>query len=320
MSKFKEGAKAIIVANTSSHYFDMGTVVTLLKEEGKESNRSWRCYDEHTSWWVKQEDMQLCTDEKSKESDPKFKLGDVVQIVNNDSFHGFKIGSRVTLIERSEDNSWKCEKDEEGWWYVAEDEMKPIEEEKPIKQESEPQFVYVVTSAPNSEYDNFFRTFSSQQIAILSAVDYLKTTGERPKIYKSIVDSKKDYEEIFLSSEVLAEELVGDGGNPNLWFVTTSPRYTKNGNDAVCEGFEESERVVRGPFKSYSAADYYFELVNLDVHTGVGEVIIEDRKNGTVKTKFLDGQVTYEYKETIIDDSRAFYSKKCDLKDILDKK
>jgi len=50
------------------------------------------------------------------------------------------------------------------------------------------------------------------------------------------------------------------------------------------------------------------------------EFIIEDRKNGTIKTKFLDGQVTYEYKQTIIDDSKAFYSKKCDLKDILDKK
>lgn len=63
--------------------------------------------------------------------------------------------------------------------------------------------------------------------------------------------------------EALATQMVGDGGDPNLYFVSTYD--PKTGGDGALVGIARSEEIAKGIGGHYDAA-----------------VVIEDRKTGVV--------------------------------------
>jgi hypothetical protein len=112
----------------------------------------------------------------------------------------------------------------------------------------------------------------------------------------------------------LASEIIGDGKSPNVWFVTQSPYYMKYkdgyGESFLLDGFDASEySVMFGPFFSYKDACAKYDEIELEAYDGVGTVMIEDRKIGTVKEKFLEERITVDYSYNEIDDSK-FYNNK----------
>ena len=112
----------------------------------------------------------------------------------------------------------------------------------------------------------------------------------------------------------LASEIIGDGKSPNVWFVTQSPYYMKYkdgyGESFLLDGFDASEySVMFGPFFSYKDACAKYDEIELEAYDGVGTAMIEDRKIGTVKEKFLEERITVDYSYNEIDDSK-FYNNK----------
>lgn len=116
----------------------------------------------------------------------------------------------------------------------------------------------------------------------------------------------------------MASEIVGDGGEPNKWFVTVGPyvSYLLNPENnqyqewasKMIPGCGEKDSTTYGPFNSLQEAlDCYDEHV-LDYDTGVGEVIIEDRWIGVVKEKRLHEKVEINHVEYEWDDTN-FYEK-----------
>jgi hypothetical protein len=112
----------------------------------------------------------------------------------------------------------------------------------------------------------------------------------------------------------LASEIIGDGKSPNVWFVTQSPYYMKYkdgyGESFLLDGFDASDySVMFGPFFTYKDACAQYDEIELEAYDGVGTVMIEDRKIGTVKEKFLEERITVDYSYNEIDDSK-FYNNK----------
>ena len=111
----------------------------------------------------------------------------------------------------------------------------------------------------------------------------------------------------------LAMNIIGDGKSPNVWFVTQSPYFMKYkdeyGESFLLEDHDESEIEMYGPFFSYKDACAKYDEIELEAYDGVGTVMIEDRKIGTVKEKFLEERITVDYSYNEIDDSK-FYNNK----------
>lgn len=109
--------------------------------------------------------------------------------------------------------------------------------------------------------------------------------------------------------KALASEIVGDGQTPNKFFVTTSPfvRVTDDHDtdSELLDGFstEDFETQV---FDTFEEAKRYYDEVELDSYCGIGTVIIEDRKTGTICERYLEKYVTVEYNQNEIDDSKYF--------------
>ena len=108
----------------------------------------------------------------------------------------------------------------------------------------------------------------------------------------------------------LASETVGDGESPNHFFVTIGP-YIKVENldgwgfeDKLLDCFGREEIETFGPFSNYDDALEFYDGVELDADTGVGQVFIEDRKVGTIREKFLKEKVTITYVEDEYNDER----------------
>lgn len=111
----------------------------------------------------------------------------------------------------------------------------------------------------------------------------------------------------------MARTMVGDGGMPNMWFVTTGPYYRPNVSDPdwefeLLDGYTEKDTYTYGPFDTYEEAVDCFEAEMLDADDGVGQVFIEDRKCGTVREKWLTKRLVVEYEEDDVDHSKLFYS------------
>lgn len=109
----------------------------------------------------------------------------------------------------------------------------------------------------------------------------------------------------------LATEIVGDGQDPNQFFVTVSPYVTLedewgDSGIEVCDGFEKDDVRTYGPFNTLKDAEKAYKSLNLDIYSGICNVIIEDRKSGTIKEKFLTKIVTVDYSFNEIDDSWKF--------------
>jgi hypothetical protein len=139
-----------------------------------------------------------------------------------------------------------------------------------------------------------------------------------PKVEATKVEEKDALTEYNNASAKLAKdlatEIIGDGKSPNVWFVTQSPYYMKYkdgyGESFLLDGFDASEySVMFGPFFSYKDACAKYDEIELEAYDGVGTVMIEDRKIGTVKEKFLEERITVDYSYNEIDDSK-FYNNK----------
>lgn len=110
----------------------------------------------------------------------------------------------------------------------------------------------------------------------------------------------------------LAKNIVGDGGTPNKWFVTTGPYYRPGISDPdwnfeLIKGFSDDDVMTYGPFDTYEDAADCYEAETLYMDAGIGHAFIEDRQCGVVREKWLTKRVVVEYEEEEQDDSHYFY-------------
>jgi hypothetical protein len=110
----------------------------------------------------------------------------------------------------------------------------------------------------------------------------------------------------------MAKRVVGDGGTPNKWFVTTGPYYRSNVSNPdwefeLMDGYSEKDVYTYGPFDTYEDAVDCYEAETLYADSGVCQAFIEDRKCGTVREKWLTKKVVVEYEEDEVDHSKIFY-------------
>ena len=107
----------------------------------------------------------------------------------------------------------------------------------------------------------------------------------------------------------LATEIVGDGKDPNKFFVTVSPYFAVNSNDAfeseLLDGYTDKDTETR-LFNTFEQANEYYNSVDLDPYEGIGTVMIEDRKTGTIKQKELSKIVKVEYSYNEYCDAKQF--------------
>lgn len=99
----------------------------------------------------------------------------------------------------------------------------------------------------------------------------------------------------------LAKNMVGDGGEPNMYFVTVSNDFmVKDGTDlnwyseiyktSPVEGEKFIETETFGPFDKSKDALKTAEEVGLSETTGPRYVMIEDRKTGVIYERFLTAE------------------------------
>lgn len=116
--------------------------------------------------------------------------------------------------------------------------------------------------------------------------------------------------------KVLACQIIGDGGTPNMFFVTKYPDVYVvdefgDGNSETVDWLKEEHRKdnyvhTYGPFHSYSEAQNAYDELELDTYTGICTVVMEDRRTGTIKEKFLRKVVTVDYHFGEHDDAKFF--------------
>lgn len=116
-------------------------------------------------------------------------------------------------------------------------------------------------------------------------------------------------------ARVLASQLVGDGGVPNMFFVSTyADVYVVNEDnegefqtvDWLAEEHKKEYAITYGPFHSYSEAQKAYSKLDLDIHTGICLVVMEDRQTGTIKEKFLRKVVKVDYHFDETDNAKYF--------------
>lgn len=115
-------------------------------------------------------------------------------------------------------------------------------------------------------------------------------------------------------AQKLARELVGDGQDPNMFFVTSGPYYYEtdefgNIESILLDGFTHNDTYTK-VFNTLEEAEQYYDEIDLDIYEGVGQVMIEDRKTGVIKEKILEKIVKIEYSFTERDDTKYFGYKK----------
>lgn len=145
MSKYAPGDKVRVIGN-KGHYFDIGDIVVLLERDPEcdsENGLAWDCQGHKFVQSLYESEFELVEKEKPITT---YKTGDKVRIIAKDGrlgTHGFRIGSVVTLLNRDEywedfagcGNVWGAKEDasnEYAYWCVNENEIEPIEKEKPM--------------------------------------------------------------------------------------------------------------------------------------------------------------------------------------------
>lgn len=145
------------------------------------------------------------------------------------------------------------------------------------------------------------------------------TTDEAARQICEAILSSRENSPIELSQEQineLAMQIIGDGKDPNKFFVTVSPYFTVDNNEfgrpanmefetELLDGYTDKDKEIRF-FDTFEQANEYYNSVDLDPHSGVGTVVIEDRKTGTIKQKELTKVVRIDYSYCEIDDSKIF--------------
>jgi hypothetical protein len=113
------------------------------------------------------------------------------------------------------------------------------------------------------------------------------------------------------SPKALAVKMVGDGQDPNKFFVTVSPCFMVESDEAgelyseYLDGYSEKDKRTY-MFDTFEEADKFYNLEDLDHYEGVCSVAMEDRKTGTIKDKFLLKVISVDYSEVEQDDSKTF--------------
>ena len=107
----------------------------------------------------------------------------------------------------------------------------------------------------------------------------------------------------------LAKEIVGDGKSPNKFFVTVSPYFTVENEDdfesELLDGYTDKDTEIC-LFDTFEQANRQYDSVDLEPHSGVATVMIEDRMTGTIKQKELTKIVRVDYSYREYDDSKMF--------------
>ena len=106
----------------------------------------------------------------------------------------------------------------------------------------------------------------------------------------------------------LAQNTVGDRQEPNHFFVTSSPWIMvtdAEDSSEIIEGYsvEDYETQV---FYTYEEAKAAYKNIDLDFYSGIGSVLLEDRKTGIIAEKRLEKVVRIDYSYTEEDDSKYF--------------
>ena len=113
------------------------------------------------------------------------------------------------------------------------------------------------------------------------------------------------------SPENLAVEMVGDGKDPNKFFVTVSPCFMVESDEVgevyseYLDGYSEKDKQTF-MFDTFEEANECYNLQDLNHYEGVCSVTMEDRKTGTIKDKYLLKVISVEYQEVEQDDSKTF--------------
>lgn len=119
----------------------------------------------------------------------------------------------------------------------------------------------------------------------------------------------------------LATKTVGDGKDPNHFFVVASndymyfkddimTAYSDNQKDAPVKVEDRIEVETFGPFSEYVEARKKADDLELSETVGPRYVMIEDRKTGTIYEKFLIAQQKVSWSDEVNDSSKNFgYSK-----------
>jgi len=148
---------------------------------------------------------------------------------------------------------------------------------------------------------------------------YQATTDRAAQqIMQAILSSRENSPVELSESQIkqLATEIIGDGKDPNKFFVTVSPYFTVDNNDygdpcnmelesELLDGYTDKDIETRF-FDTFEQANEYYNSVDLDPYDGIGTVMIEDRKTGTIKQKELTKVVKVEYSYNEYDDSKQF--------------
>jgi hypothetical protein len=114
----------------------------------------------------------------------------------------------------------------------------------------------------------------------------------------------------------MAKQMIGDGGEPNYHFVTMSDDYlyenngeeTKYSKDPISAPLKiktthDMGNYTFGPFMNLSESKMFAESLELDEINGPRMVIIADRKEGEVYSKFLTCRMQPVWDEHITDNS-----------------
>lgn len=213
----------------------------------------------------------------------------------------------VRLVKRADEPAAKTNK-------VEITETK-VTEEKPIQNQDTP--IYIVAIDNNTEHP-FFTDITihlNLESAKVKYIDLLKSKIES-RVYQTKFGNaeKQEVTDILTQQDIktLASDIIGDGDDKNIWFVTESSHVLVNTNGdcnyETLQGYEDGNATTYGPFLTYKSACEAYNNIELDAEYGIGQVTIEDRQIGTVKEKFLRKQVVTKFVEDEHDDS-SFYGK-----------
>jgi len=139
--------------------------------------------------------------------------------------------------------------------------------------------------------------------------EHKKKKGIKTKSKKNF-DFKKKMNES--KANDMAKQMAGDGGDPNYHFVTMSDdycfemsgekiRYSENPVNAPLKikTTPDMGAYTFGPFQSLEESKMFAESIELDELNGPRMVIIQDRQNGDVFTKYLTCKMQPVWNEEI---------------------
>jgi hypothetical protein len=110
--------------------------------------------------------------------------------------------------------------------------------------------------------------------------------------------------------KALATKMVGDGQLPNKFFVTTGPWITVyedfgQVDQEILDGYEVGDTETE-VFDTYEEAKEYFEGIELDHYSGVGQVLLEDRLTGVIIERSLEKIISVDYSQREFNDAKQF--------------